>query len=387
MSYPIIRRVHTLRSWSLAVVLALAATACGSLSEPHPLYEGNAAADNGGSGGDNDPTHVVGRSRDSSGDPDAGLPASSNNRSDSSVSRDGGGLTPLVGTAQACGMVADALCGRATECAPFAIVQTFGSAEVCKKRMQTACIADANASHSGATNGGLIRCAQALNESTCGELTDGNRPPACRFVGTRPNGQPCGTHMQCQSGFCSGDGDPANADKACGKCAAPSGKDSSCAVDEDCTVGLRCSLDGKCVKPAPAGGACKPGYQPCDANLVCIDRQCRTPVAGGVSCAHPEQCGLSLGLVCEPEKVGSETLVCRATQPAAPGNSCGLDAMVTMPCAGGMTQCQPVGPGESLICVAPIRDGDACAPAEGKHCAAPSRCIAGFCRLGAPSGC
>jgi hypothetical protein len=389
MLYFLSSGIRTLPFHRLLPLLATMAAACGGLSEPHPLYEGakdepNGAAGTGGNGDDD----VVGRSRDGNLNVDAGITATPNNRPDGSAAGDGGGgLTPLIGTAQACGMVADALCARAVACAPFNLAQNFGSAEVCKKRLQAACVADANATNSGATNGGLIRCSQALNESACGDLADGKRPSACRFVGTRSSGQPCGTHMQCQTGFCDGAADDGAAAKGCGQCAVPGAKDSTCTTDDECSAPLGCNLEGKCVKRAQIGGACKPGYQPCDANLVCIDQKCKPPLEAGSPCVHSDQCGISLGLVCTPDKVDSDTLSCRSVAPVAPGNRCGDNGMVTQPCIGGSTQCQPVGPEESLICVAPIRDGEACAPGEGKHCAAPSRCIAGFCRLGSPPGC
>jgi len=373
----------------LAVLVTALVSACGGLSEPHPLYEGvdGDLESNAGAGG-KAADDFFERKRDSDRDVDAGSAPTTNNRGDADAPGDGGGgLTPLVGTAQACGMVAEELCARTAECATFHLVQNFGSVDVCKKRLQAACIADANALNSGATNGGLIRCSQALNESACGDLADGRRPSACRFAGTRAMGQPCGTHMQCQTGFCDGATDDGDAAKGCGKCTMPAGKDTSCATDDDCSAPLACNREGKCIKRAPLGGACKLGYQPCDANLVCIDQKCKAPLEAGVSCTQPEQCGLARGLVCAPVKVASDAMSCLAVQPGAPGASCGVAGQITRPCLGGSTQCQPVGPEESFICVAPIRDGEACSPSDGKYCAAPARCIAGFCRLGSPSGC
>jgi hypothetical protein len=301
---------------------------------------------------------------------------SSSSATTSSTGGDGGGAdaAPAGPTAaQACADFASAFCARMEACTPFALQVAYGDVATCATRAALLCTPALSAGGSQATPALMEACAQAVNAETCDEALDNAQPSACSVPGTLANGAPCGSHAQCQSGYCK-----LNAGSLCGTCTPHAAAGAQCTLDADCQATLVCS-SGTCVGPAQAGAACST-TQPCLRSLACIagTGKCQAPLAAGAACAAASDCDAAQGVYCNTKKT------CQQTQVAPTGQPCGIVNGGLVACSGG-DSCGGIKNGQG-ICHQPAADGAPCGP--DIACVAPAVCTStARCTLPNPSVC
>jgi hypothetical protein len=288
-----------------------------------------------------------------------------------------GGTTGTAGTSgsidTACASF-DAICQKLNTCAPALVKFNYGTVDECVKRFKISCLDASKAPDSGLTAATISACAAALPAATCEDAIY-RKVTACEVKGGRSNGMACGTNEQCSTGHC------AQADQACGVCAAFVGAGAACSVDEDCEPGLLCSNDSHCVVPGTAGGVCNTN-QPCRLGLYCRNGSCvngaETP---GTTCEPTltASCDLLKGIYCD-STVGK----CANLGFAANGDPCGLVAAKFVSCAAG--ECiYPTADATQGVCGALAGDGAACDATT--LCESPARCLSGHCKLPSSSAC
>jgi hypothetical protein len=286
----------------------------------------------------------------------------------------GGGDGAATGptAAQACADFANALCSRLEACTPFALQLAYGDVATCASRGALLCAPALAANGSQATPAQMESCAQAVSAETCDESLDNAQPSACNVPGSLANGAACGSHAQCQSGYCK-----LAAGSLCGTCTDHAAAGAQCTVDQDCQATLVCN-SGSCIGPAQSGAACST-TQPCLRSLTCIGGKCGTPLAPGTACTAATDCDAAHGVYCN-----LQTKKCEQGQAAPTGQPCGIVNGTLVGCSGG-DSCANVQNGQGT-CHQPAADGAPCGP--GIACLAPAVCTStARCTVPNPSVC
>lgn len=196
--------------------------------------------------------------------------------------------------AAACVDLAHASCARWQRCDPRTLEDSFATLQRCRLTVLASCVADRAFEESGFSAPSLSNCAQEISVSACGETW-----PACDRRGALPDGAPCTSFIQCQSGHCSS--------ASCGTCEPPPkklGLGATCNDIGDCEDDLTCGF-GTCVKRAGlaehcsmTGGASVAPECVTGARCDHVDFTCQRAyhIAVGAPCGHPQDC--RSGAVC-----------------------------------------------------------------------------------------
>ncbi len=133
----------------------------------------------------------------------------------------------------------------------------------------TACLAGIEASFQGCpVTAGLYRVAEC----------------AGAFVGTRPEGDRCGSDIECAPGLYCGN-DPFGTDV----CVALPGDGGYCAGGP-CAAGLAC-FEGLCHSPLALDSVCDPQHDRCGEGLHCtLDGACAPLLPDGATCNSAREC-------------------------------------------------------------------------------------------------
>jgi hypothetical protein len=290
---------------------------------------------------------------------------------------DGGGSADVVvetgpSVQDACMAFATAFCDRLNACTPFALQVSYGDPNTCAQRGALLCIPALMSNGSSITPTQMEACAQAVAQETCDEALDNPQPSACDVPGTLATGAVCGSHAQCQSGYCK-----LTAGTLCGTCTDHSGNGAQCQLDSDCAATLICN-NGTCVGPAQAGVTCG-STQPCMRSLSCIGGKCQAPLGVGAACTAATDCDAAHGVYCN-----TQTKKCAQTQVAPTGQPCGIVSGNLVACANG-DSCANISNGTGT-CHQPAADNAPCGP--GIPCVPPAVCTStARCTLPNPSVC
>jgi hypothetical protein len=197
--------------------------------------------------------------------------------------------------------------------------------------------------------GALRACAEAWRASTCAAAVTrfGEEDLGCAgLVGARAVGAPCGSSLQCQSGYCA-----LRREGACGTCAAT-------ATDP---------------RPTTVGAACSARLG-CGAFLDCVAGACRARPVEGEVCGD---CAPYLSALCAGGR-------CVAPPIAADGQGCGSvngpQTPLPLGCAPG-SDCVNRNDFGAGRCAPLRREGDACTVYGDQTCQFPARCVRGRCAL------
>ena len=281
-----------------------------------------------------------------------------------------GGVPPGFDTAA----YASAICDRFQTCAPGRVSFAFGTQAACQARLKIAIDAVMPLPDIGWTAANLAACANAQRAQLCSDFNDGKIPAACNVMGKRITGQACRTADQCASLRCLG------SLGQCGTCAPRGGAGASCVGDEDCTLGLVCTIPatgtGTCVTPRTAGSACDPASTPCLYSLSCRDGFCSAPGRAQTPCEDFEDCDDRNGFLCN-----FSTFVCGSA--TASTTTCGA------PASNGSLQYCPASGYCSLsgTCLAAAADNRSCSNSAGPLCTFPAACLNGTCTLPSSADC
>jgi hypothetical protein len=354
------------------VLLLLALAACGSPGAGKGA--GGGGSETGGSGGTGgaaekrDAAAVTGGSRADAGR-DLGV-----RPSDASA----GGSPDRPTDVEDCTPFAEALCARLAACSQQWLVWVYGDLAGCQERQRLACRIEAVLPGTGLAGAGLAACRAAIPAASCDELLSGTIP-ACQREGALPDGAACGSHTQCQTGFCR-----MPETSFCGKCAPRAAEGAACDTSASCQFPLRCSEAGRCVKGAAEGELCNESTPCRPGTLFCSqDNTCKRPSAEGKACnrignsiAQPCETGLS----CRPAERGT----CRAIRFVGAGEACGVianAAPVLCRASGSCVQnsCRPAGKDGEACTISPLGDSGGCL--------APALCLEGRCKLPDPASC
>ena len=286
---------------------------------------------------------------------------------DVSVTRDvpaAGGPTDAPGsTAVAvpeCAPAASRFCRKMLDCAPLFLEIAWKDLATCASRMTLDCESDVLARDSGLTLESVETCVRALDTTSCSDFF-WRKIDACWARGARADGDRCGSHKQCSSGYCAFQGE-------CGYCAPPGGVGQRCPRAEACLPGLQCL--GACVLPTKQDEPCNT-QSPCDLDLYCKDGRCQPAGEVGQDCTG-NSCSYWKGLFCDPS-----TGKCETYQRAGPGEPCGVVAGKYAVCVPG-DRCSGATQTGTGTCVGLVADGDPCAD---RNCLYPARCANSICRL------
>ena len=291
-----------------------------------------------------------------------------------------GGSSQPPTTDQACTVMAQSLCARLAECAPFAVPLFYGDMATCMARAKLGCAKEQEVPDITRTAADIAACADAAGRASCDDLLADIFPAACHAkAGTRIDGEGCGSSMQCASTHCEKPGTD------CGVCAARRPVNGDCTSDDGCVVGLVCAAR-KCVTPGGPGSGCDDAH-PCRGNLACSTsgNMCATRAPAGTACGNnPNICNIFHGVGCNIF-VAQANRVCETVSVATGGKPCGLMNGALTLCAGG-NACS----GANLLtptgyCASPAEDGQPCNA--DMHCLPPAACVNGLCRLPSVGSC
>jgi hypothetical protein len=305
---------------------------------------------------------------------------------------------PPLTAMEACGDLAQAMCGKRATCTNGAgITRINGDMSTCIAEEQQMCMLALSAPDTGNSPDNTKKCVTAIGSWSCTDYLNGNPPAACTPAGTRPNSMPCTFNGQCGSAFCLRD-----KTSVCGTCQAPPSIGDAC-LDGNCAHNQTCVGSPKTCQALVAGG------QPCDgatcsAGYNCVGTDTVNMGAGtcemagatvGTACGTgTPQCAGPLGLACSGPN-GSKT--CMMITYGADGAACGpstADVVRALCTAGGCYtatgQASEADPG---TCKADVDPGSACDTTVGPACKPPGRCVvvpnstAGTCMTPDPSIC
>lgn len=285
----------------------------------------------------------------------------------------GGGQTgPSVdakAAEQACTSLAQSHCARLRACAPGLYPMLRVDDATCISTTAKRCLLDQRATGSRLDATGTTACATALSAAACEDVIADRLPAACRPAGSLDAGKPCGTGLQCQSGFCAGASDAG----ACGICAPPVQAGGACLAGK-CPSGLSCRSN-VCVASKKLGEACSATSQ-CGIGQVCDGHVCATARAAGELCALDADCNWLDGLYCS-----FGTSRCTKVSIAAVGESCGPSSQGDTKACAAAGEC-----GGAELCIARPKETEACS-ANGPKCSPGLACLAGACAAFDPGSC
>jgi hypothetical protein len=283
----------------------------------------------------------------------------------------GGGNASAPRAERACADWATRYCKRLESCAPTSVQIDYGDIDTCIARRTLVCSPMLNARGTGMDAPHLETCAQAYDTASCDDVVVSKPPQACNVGGSLPAGAGCGDDSQCSGpeGYCR-----IAADQTCGVCATLGPIGAACDSARDCQYGLVCYFT--CMAPVALGAACDGMRRQCPETLVCFNYSCTVPAQRGVACEpNGDNCDHDHGLFCDGDKKS-----CTPYSIADVGTTCDNGTI----CKGG--QCSGV-PGAASKCTANAGDGASCDARNGPNCSAPSRCVAGACKLPDPTTC
>jgi hypothetical protein len=264
-----------------------------------------------------------------------------------------------------CASAAARVCQKMFDCVPLYGEVAWGDVATCTERVRLSCRFDALAPGSGFTRETVASCVSALDTTSCPDFF-ARKIDACWPKGGRPDGDRCGSHKQCQSGYCELHGE-------CGYCAPRGGPGAACndGMPEGCQAGLLC-VGVACVLPRQLDEACDT-QQPCDLRLYCKDGKCRPTADERQDCAGSSSCDYWKGLFCNPV-----TGKCQAFTRARDGQPCGVVAGGYAICVPGNNNCKAMNQMGTGTCVERAHDGEQCLT---NTCYFPARCDREVCKL------
>jgi hypothetical protein len=290
---------------------------------------------------------------------------------------DGGADAAALTAQQGCHQEAQAICDAIDACASFWLQIVYGDKPTCVSRLSLSCMDDQTVTGTTRTVADLVACAQAVGSASCPDLLASRFPEVCQVKpGMRMNGVACGSDWQCQSTYCSKQGD-------CGVCGPRMAAGGNCTADDGCQTGMICA-SSRCAVPGDVGATCAPDSQPCRSGLYCTSAHtCAARVGAGGSCADTDQaCDIAQGVACNPI---SHT--CDPVRVAKGGETCGIVNRVLTLCVG-LNPCTGATLTQTGICANPAGDGEACGNANsGRNCVAPATCAMQVCRLPSATTC
>jgi hypothetical protein len=272
--------------------------------------------------------------------------------------------------------IANALCDKINQCAPFAIKLEYGDVANCKTRNSAAAKAELQVTDVSISDAEIKACAAAYSAASCGDVFDG-KITGCDFKGKRADGAKCTSGAQCASGSCYRDTSGGTVPD-CGSCKARVAENGDCTA-ASCERGLVCNTAKKCVKRAALDGDCT--STSCSYGSTCVSGKCTATLAESAACqlgAGKASCDSFKGLYCKAAggDAGVTSGTCQQFAFANVGEKCGIDTTTFT-----YTQCNNsscvTDTGGKGTCTAFVKDGDACTSKD--TCAAPASCRGGKC--------
>jgi hypothetical protein len=265
------------------------------------------------------------------------------------------------------------VCQRMGECMPAWLAQSYGDQATCVSRMDMSMRPLLSLRATAWTVDVLDQCTEGIRTQTCDDRVNGVVAPGCAFTGLRELDQPCVSHAQCKTGYCS-----SHDAGLCGACAAPPGKGVSCTWSSDCASPNWCMPDYSCAPPGGLGAACDENRL-CGSMLNCVSAKC---TARGTTVGA--YCDTSNGVSCEWLQHGVDCYKslskCVGEAWASAGQACGQGATLLTYCSAG-GPCMPNASGTGNVCQAGPKDGEACEDSYGHRCMWPAECMAGVCKI------
>jgi hypothetical protein len=271
----------------------------------------------------------------------------------------------------ACAAIVAAKCKKAGECLPAELSVNYGTAEACIERESLLCTGIYAAPGTSRTPAMDAACAEAIAAMTCDRVLHDPVPEPCLPpAGTLPDGRPCGSSAQCESGYCR-----FVQPNICGACTSKVGAGEACLGRADCLEGLGCGFDSTTSDTTTS--VCMPygttvgSTCPCGPGLYCQNStmSCQMAAEAGNPCAEDFDCASFPYRVCN-----TRTKQCEDIAVASAGEICGATE------AGGYVDCAEGGACSAFrgqgTWLAPAADGASCG---GTPCLAPAQCIGGTC--------
>lgn len=286
---------------------------------------------------------------------------------------------------QACDHLATALCAQLESCGPLLVDLAYGEVTTCRTVLMSSCVEALALPDTAKTPDWTDECAEALETWTCEDLLTRKTPSACLPPpGPRTDGTLCGEDGQCASGYCG-----LVPDELCGRCRSRAPQGAACMSDDDCDMGMMCTVDEVCAPYAPQGAPCSDD-QPCAPWLSCSttppppgQRRCVEVAGAGQPCDSEgngrPHCDLLNGYFCN-----GVTHVCQSFELASPGDTCGVLLDGYGLCVGG-SFCDLLG--LTGTCLAPGEAGDPCSVEEGPWCQPGLGCAEDACHAYEPQSC
>jgi hypothetical protein len=234
-------------------------------------------------------------------------------------------------------------------------------------------------------------CAMAEASESCGTYvsTQSSAVPGCSLAkGTIANGGGCAFNTQCTSEFCE-----VSDTSLCGVCAPPPVTGDDCTARRYCgQSGLRCVVDpltslAECQNVLADGATCAFSNQ-CGLQSFCANANEAKGVTGTctpLSTIPGSACDTALNKSCDPIWAGltcdSVSKTCQPVPVATAGQACGTNKVTHeyTACTGG-SSCL------GTLCVAIVKDGEACDSLVGPLCESPAVCVSNASGSGGASG-
>jgi hypothetical protein len=278
--------------------------------------------------------------------------------------------------AQAASDAANAYCALVETCAPAYLTLGMGDVATCQTAFAANVMALFGANGAPITPADVEACAQAIPNVSCSDILSRKSSPACRFMGTLPDGSACASDAQCSGGRCRVPGGA-----VCGSCGSHSAPGGACSVDDDCADGTHCASSA-CVAYGQEGSSCDAGHA-CRPDLGCKSGTCAAPSPAGTACKDSSECDSLHGVFCNPT-----TTMCETTTFAPSGQACGLVSGALTLCRGPQGLCTgAVAPKYQGTCAAASPQGGACDATNGPTCGAFMVCVNGSCATSTPNAC
>jgi hypothetical protein len=290
------------------------------------------------------------------------------------------GTTP----AMACTLLGEARCMALDQCSGGVLTTArWGSATVCKARIDAQCLQNLAATGTGATPATVLACAAALGTQSCSDVLANDTPEECAPVsGSLASFSPCFASGQCQTSFCQ-----LEPNAACGLCKPVPEAGAPCSTTTDCGDGNTLGCVGMVCQPyLEAGAPCASGVTVCSPGYACTrNADAGASVDAGANCRlegttvnaacdtanseHPS-CNTTYGLQCVSSK-------CAAVAYVDAGQACGTELTdgVARCAASGTCVDGGVPTSKSGVCLAAAADNAPCDTAVGPGCLPQARCV------------